>query len=355
MQSAATCSLEPWQGERVQVADFKVEKELVREHHAALGRATPETVGQALAERTSVDWYWRGMHPFHEQRGAAAVARAFWTPFLNAFAPVQRREDIFLTGLNEIDGFQSVWAVSMGHLMGLFDRSFLGIRPTGRIAMLRYAEFNRVNQGRITETALFCDIPQLMLQAGQYPFPPQTGAYPVQPGPRTHDGLLYDSQDPREGEATLAVINAMLANMDDEHEDHDSLDVLRRDWHEDMIWWGPVGIGATYTVARYLDQHALPFRRALGEGYQYNGHLCRLAEGRFGGFFGWPNLTLRNAGGYMGMTAGPGPSDMRVVDLYRVENGKIAENWVFIDLLNYLNLQGLDVLARLGTVNHVHG
>jgi hypothetical protein len=34
-----------------------------------------------------------------------------------------------------------------------------------------------------------------------------------------------------------------------------------------------------------------PFREALNEGYRFNGHLCRMAEGRFGGFFGWANLT----------------------------------------------------------------
>ena len=335
------------------MSDFQAEKRLVREHHAALALATPANVAATLAERTSPDWHWRGMHPFHEQHGATAVAESFWAPFLDAFNPVQRREDIFFAGLNEIDDFQSVWVVSMGHLMGLFDRPFLGIRPTARIAMLRYAEFNRVQTGRITQTALFCDIPQLMLQAGQYPFPPQTGAHLVQPGPRTHDGLLYDAQVPGIGVATLRIINQMLANMDDK--EHDSLEILRRDWHEDMIWWGPVGIGATFTVPRYLEQHASPFTVALGKGYQYNGHLCRLAEGQFGGFFGWPNLTVRNAGGYMGMTAGPEHSDMRVVDLYRIEDGKIAENWIFIDLLNYLQMQGLDVLARLQTINHVQG
>lgn len=335
------------------MSDFQAEKDLVREHYAGLACATPANVAAILAERTSPDWHWRGMHPFHEQYGAKAVSETFWAPFLNAFNPVQRREDIFIAGLNEVDDFQSVWVVSMGHLMGLFDRPFLGIRPTARIAMLRYAEFNRIEAGKITQTALFCDIPQLMLQAGQYPFPPQTGAHLVQPGPRTHDGLLYDVQDSRLGVATLGIINQMLTNMDDE--EHDSLEILRRDWHEDMIWWGPVGIGATFTLPRYLKQHANPFTDALSEGYQYNGHLCRLAEGQFGGFFGWPNLTLRNAGGYMGMTAGPKHSDMRVVDLYRVEDGKIAENWVFIDLLNYLQLQGLDVLGRLQTINHVQG
>ena len=99
-----------------------------------------------------------------------------------------------------------------------------------------------------------------------------------------------------------------------------------------------------------LDVKAALVPLALSEGYRFNGHICRMAEGHFGGFFGWANLTLTNAGGYLGMTAGPGPSEMRVVDLYREQDGKLAENWIFIDILHYLNLQGLDVLARMDDI-----
>jgi hypothetical protein len=38
---------------------------------------------------------------------------------------------------------------------------------------------------------------------------------------------------------------------------------------------------------------------------------------------------------------------MRVVDIYRRDGDKLAENWVFIDLLHWLSMQGLDVLGRL--------
>jgi hypothetical protein len=334
------------------MTDFQAQKALVLAHYGALEAATPETVMQILAERTAPDWHWRGMHPFHEQYGAEAVADAFWKPFLTAMRPVQRRQDIFIAGLNEIDGFASVWAVSMGHLMGLFDQPFLGIRPTRRICMMRYAEFNRIEDGRIAETAFFCDIPQVMLQAGQYPFPPQTGAHLVQPGPMTHDGLLFEAQDPATGTASLATINGMLGNIVRKRSNPDWLGRMREDWHEDMIWWGPTGIGASYTLERYREQHAGPFRDALDQGYRFNGHICRLAEGHYGGFFGWANLTLTNAGGFMGMTAGPGAADMRVVDMYRVQDGKLAENWIFIDMLHWMNMQGLDVLARLPTVSH---
>lgn len=327
--------------------DFQAEKGVVRAYHADLERATSDTVGDILDRHTSPDWHWRGMHPFNEQFGAQAVAQAFWRPFLNAMTSVQRRPDIFMAGLNEIDGFKGRWVVQMGHLMALFDRPWLGILPTGRIVMLRFAEFNRVENGRIIETAMFVDLLHLMTQAGQFPLPPQTGAHLIQPGPLTHDGLMYDRQDPVSGQRALAAINALLKNPKSKDLGIPESERLQRVWHDDMIWWGPDGIGATYTIPRYLKQHSEPFSDGLHTGYRFNGHLCRMAEGNFGGFFGWANLTVFNSGGYLGMTKGPGPSEMRVVDLYRVQDGKLAENWIFIDMLHYLAVQGLDVLARM--------
>ena len=330
--------------------DFQSEKQLVRDYHAAISAANPATIEEVLKRFVVPEWHWRGMHPFHEQHGPEAVARVFWRPLMSAMTRLQRRPDIFIAGLNEMDGFKGRWVVEMGHLMGLFDRPWLGIRHTLRIAMLRYVEFNRVEDGRIVETAMFCDIPHLMIQAGQNPFPPQSGAMLVQPGPATHQGLCYGPQDPARGEATLRAINAMLDNPGAKFHNQDEATRLARVWHEDMIWWGPAGIGATYTIERYIRQHSIPFDNALSTGYRFNGHLCRLAEGDFGGFFGWANLTLQNSGGYMGMTAGPAPADMRVVDMYRAEDGKLAENWIFIDILNYMAMQGLDVLKRMDAI-----
>lgn len=329
--------------------DFQTEKALVRAHHGALASATPDTVAAILAERTAVDWLWRGMHPFNVRTGAGDVAEGFWAPFLGAMARVQRREDIFFAGLNEIDGFQSVWVVSMGHLVGLFDALWLGIRPTRKMAFLRYAEFNRVEAGRIVETAFFCDIPHLMIQAGQNPFPPQTAAHLVQPGPIGHDGLLLGPQDPGEGERSLATINAMISDLGTWQLGLPLEEELARTWHDDMIWWGPAGIGATYTIERYARQHSGPFRAGFADRAR-TGHLARLAEGRFGGFFGWPNFTARPTGGFMGLPASEKAGEFRVVDIYRVEGDKLAENWVFIDLLHYCKTLGLDVLGRMGGI-----
>ncbi len=76
-----------------------------------------------------------------------------------------------------------------------------------------------------------------------------------------------------------------------------------------------------------------------------------MAEGNYGGFFGWPNLTVTPTGGYMGLPAnGLTSADMRVIDIYRRDGDKLAENWIFIDILHFLNMQGLDVLGRLHQV-----
>ncbi len=157
----------------------------------------------------------------------------------------------------------------------------------------------------------------------------------------THDGLLHDAGDPDEGAATLALIERMIGHIGTHRQFASPEEELARDWHDDMIWWGPEGIGATYTRARYIEQHQQPFRRHM-ERRQFNGHVARLAEGAYGGFFGWPNLTLDVRPGYLG---GPGGrSEMRVVDLYRRSGDRLAENWVYIDIPHFLALQGRDPL-----------
>ena len=329
------------------MSDFQAAKKLVLDHFSAIAEASPDTIAATLKERTSPDWTWRGVHPFNERTGADDVAATFWTPFLQALSRVQRRQDIFFAGTNEIDGFTGVWVVSMGHLMGLFDAPFLGIRPTRKIAMLRYAEFNRIADGKIVETAFFCDIPHLMTQAGQSPFPHTTAQHLVQPGPISHDGLLFEDAPKAEGEATLAAINAMISDLGTWNLDMPLEEELARTWHDDMIWWGPEGIGATYTIERYAKQHSGPFRAAFSERTK-TGHRARLAEGHFGGFFGWPNFQAVHNGGFMGMPSSQGKlTEFRVVDIYLRRGDKLAENWIFIDILHWLNQQGMDVLARL--------
>ncbi len=337
---------------------FQDAKQVVRRFHQELDAASPQEVAAVLDGVLSPEALWRGMHPFYELQGAEAIAEQFWIPLRNAFSPLQRRADVFLAGDNTVedDASESVgstWVCEMGHLLGLFDEPWLAIPPTHKMCFIRYAEFNRVGaDGRIHESAMFVDIPAVMRQAGHDPFPPQTGADHLQPGPLTHDGLLYDAQDPEEGATTMALVDSMIEDLSAANQVANETgvnsvphEVMARSWAPDMIWSGPAGIGSTYTIDRYQQQHSYPFRYGLTDKV-FNGHVARFAEGSYACFFGWANLTNRATGGFMGMPAS-GPADMRVVDVYRRSGDKLAENWVFIDLLHWLSMQGLDVLGRM--------
>ena len=334
--------------------DFQSQKAVVRAYYDAMDAAAADETTQVLAQYHDPDLKWHGFHPFNDLVGPEAVAKTFWRPLKTSLTSMQRRLDLFMAGANDIDGGASIWVGSMGHLMGLFDKPWLGIRPTGKIAMLRYAAFHRVKGDKIHETAMFFDIPHLMVQAGQNPFPPQTAAELVQPGPMTHDGVMFDPQDRAEGVKTLGAINAMVSDIKtwSGGRAEPLVDELRRTWNEDMIWWGPTGIGATYTIPRYAKQHSGPFRKAFVD-RQFNGHVCKIAEGTFGGFFGWPNLTLNHKGGFMGMPATGQTGDMRVIDMYRRDGEKLTENWIFIDLLHFWKMQGVDILERTNSINIV--
>ena len=328
--------------------NFQSEKQIILDFYDAIESSEIEEIPNVLSHYCSEDLLWRGFHPFNEIRGLKNLYSQFWQPFKKSFFNYQRRMDIFLAGYNTISGNEGVWVVSMGHLMGLFDNPWIGIKETKKIAMLRYCEFSKIQNGKITEVAMFFDIPHLMLQAGIKAFPSETGISLVQPGPLTHDGLMFNEQDTNEGNRTLEIIENMINDVKvwTSTTGTSLIDELKKSWNDNMIWWGPTGIGSTYTIERYANQHAGPFRETFKE-RTFNGHLCRITEGNFGGFFGWPNLTLTPSKAFMGITATPKSSEMRVIDMYRREGHKLTENWVFIDLLHFWKILGVDILKSL--------
>ena len=335
------------------MSDYQASKALILEFHQALDASPANAVADVLSRFVADDYLWRGMHPFNRQTGAEDVARVFWEPYKRAFMPVQRRPNIFYAGRNRVDGYQTEWVCSMGHLLGLFDQPWLGILPTRQMAFLRYAEFNRIEDGKVAETALFIDIMNLMHQVGLGVLPASTGATVITPGPQTQDGLLLEAHPEEQGTATLDLIMRMIdrlvaTGVRTTEED------LQLDWHDDMLWWGPGGIGASYTHGRYLEQHCRPFEEGL-DFIRHHGHVLRFAEGNYGGFFGYPSMRMRSTGGYLGLlSSSDAEVDMRIVDLYRRQGDKLAENWIFIDHLHFLDQLGVDLLARQRRTNGVN-
>ena len=331
------------------MADHQDSKTLVLQFYEELEAAAAVDVGKVMNRYMSSDYQFRGVHPFNELQGADAVAEALWKPLLGAFTQMQRRQDIFMAGTNEIDGTE--WVTSMGNFMGLFDNDWLGLPSTGKITFLPYVEFHRISDGKICESAFFCDIIRVMKQVGLTPLPIETGAEFINPGPRTHDGLLIEIQDVAESTKSLQLVNRMKDDFVSTYGSQCPAETLAKSWHDDMVWFGPGGIGAAYTIDGFLNQHEGPFREGL-DNIVFNGHVCRFAEGHYAGWFGWPNLTMNPAGGFMGLPASDKKVHMRVVDMYRRDGDKLAENWIFIDILYFLMQQDVDVLERTSRILH---
>lgn len=330
---------------------YAEEKKIVREYLKSIESSTKENIDDILkCYFDTKNYNFKGIYPHRELHSVEEVAKSFWKPLLSSFTKLHRREDIFFAGENTVNGKnnEGVWVLSMGYFVGLFDREFMGIRPTGKIAHLRYAEFSKVKKGKIVKTGLFVDYIALMEESGVYPLPPSTGHTFVYPGPIEHNGILLNESDPNEGIKTMKLVNEMVEDLTKLTE-KDSMtcppEILEKTWSEDMVWYGPGGIGASFTIPRYQLQHQLPFRSNLKD-KTFNGHIARFAEGNFAAFFGWPNLTNVPTGGFLGLPGGNVKADMFVCDIYSRVGDKLMENWVIIDIPYWLKQQGLDIFKR---------
>ena len=268
------------------MTDLQSAKALVIEFYQKLDTASPEDAAQILERYTASDYRWRGSYPFNELNGAEVVAEEFWVPYKRAFSPIQRRENIFFASRNRLDGETTTWVCSMGHLVGHFHNPWIRIAPNHKMSFLRYCEFHRIEDGRIQESALHIDIMGILLQVGSRVIPEATGFVTITPGPQTQDGLLLAEHAPAEGTATLDLIERMITRLINTGV-RTLIEDLRLDWHDDMLWWGPAGIGASYTHQGYLKGHTRPFEDGL-EFIRHNGHIVRSGRGKLWRIFWVP-------------------------------------------------------------------
>lgn len=330
---------------------FQAEKQVVRAYFDALEKCTPDQTVEVLQQYMSDDYFWEGPFPFMDKCGIAAVADEFWKPLKESMQHLQRRQDIFIAGVAALDG--NVWVMSMGQFRGNFAADILGIRHTNKVAHVQYAEYSLVKDGKITHTAMFMDLIGLMQQAGMYPLTPMTGTYFVYPGPRDHNGLLFEDAPAETSAQTLRVVEQMIDELQDIFAENitsyaETYPKLQRTWAEDMTWYGPCGEGAGYTIQGYQRQHHHPFCDDMPSCTTNDIHSY-FAEGDFACFF--CSMETHPAGGWLGMPGGTENVHMRGdIDIYYVKDSKISENWCFIDIPFWLNEQGVNVFERTAEI-----
>lgn len=281
-------------------------------------------------------------HPVNDLAGRDTVEAGLWRPLLDALPDLERRVDLQLTGrFADAD-----WIASTGHLVGIFSRDLWGVRATDRPALLRFGSFDRVEKGRIVETWLIVDLPALMIACGQWPLSPPLGVALLAPAPATGDGVRRSAADPAESTASLDLVEAMIAGL----MRYDGVSLasmgMRSFWTPGFHWYGPGGIGMARGHADYERAHQGPFLAAFPD-RRGGDHKCRIGDGPYVASTGWPSVRATHGGGsWLGLAPTGRRVGMRVMDFWRREGGLLAENWVFIDMLDLLLQLGVDAMER---------
>ncbi|MEO1703857.1 MAG: hypothetical protein AAFR50_00740 [Pseudomonadota bacterium] len=280
------------------------------------------------------------VHPMNEMdRDGYAAAIS------GALDDMHRREHIAMAGRFD----ESDWISATGYYAGRFTWPWLGIRPTGELAYLRYGEFHRMENARAVESYIFLDLPEFMQAAGQWPIATGPGETPGfrgrLPGPATQDGLTFP-RDPVRGEESADMVTAMLRQLNTPDEG------WRPYWHDSMAWYGPGAFGSFLGVEAFRS-FQVPFESQFegwSGGAAGNGltrHFTRFGDGDYVCSGGWPSLTGIQVKPFLGQPATGERIFMRVCDWWRREEDLLVENWVFVDIPHALLQMGRDIFGEI--------
>jgi len=105
------------------------------------------------------------------------------------------------------------------------------------------------------------------------------------------------------------------------------LDAHHSFWTEDMIWHGPPGFGDIHGIEGFKHEVLSPFYSTFPDYHVVN--EIEVADDNWVAATGILTGTPQDE--WMGVPASGKPIVMRFSDFWRVENGKLAENWVMVD------------------------
>ena len=154
-----------------------------------------------------------------------------------------------------------------------------------------------------------------------------------------HTGLpQYVGAVPADVEYTKNAAKELVARMYDGLNDH-VIEGMETFWSEDMHWYGPAGIGTKPSLKAFQEEHQRPFLHAFSDKHATD--EIRIAEDNFVAAKGVQQVT--HSGDYLGIPASGKRMKIRYMDIWRAEGDKLVENWVMIDLLDFLAQVGYDV------------
>lgn len=130
----------------------------------------------------------------------------------------------------------------------------------------------------------------------------------------------------------------LVARMVDALNEH-VINGMEQYWSQDMVWYGPAGIGTKRGLKAFQEEHQRPFLHAFPDKEAHD--LIRIAEGDYVAASGYQDAI--HLGDWLGIPASGKRVKVRYMDFWRAEGDQLVENWVLIDILDFLEQVGYNI------------
>ncbi|MDW3224836.1 MAG: ester cyclase [Paracoccaceae bacterium] len=158
-------------------------------------------------------------------------------------------------------------------------------------------------------------------------------------GSRPEQAILSRDTDMSKTDETRAVIEGMVDGLNDHR-----IDDIGAFFAESFRWMGNQGCGSKTGLQEFQDNWQRPFQAAFSD------KVCvdeaRLFMGEWAAAFGRQEAT--HSGDFMGVAATGKRIEIRYMDFWKVEQGRITDNWVMVDFPHVLDQLGRDVFQGEG-------
>lgn len=158
-------------------------------------------------------------------------------------------------------------------------------------------------------------------------------------GSRPEQALFTRDTDLSKTDETRRVIEDMVDGLNDHR-----IDDMGEFFAENFRWMGNFGCGTKQGLQQFQDNWQRPFQAAFTD------KVCvdeaRLFMGEWAAAFGRQEAT--HSGAFMGIEPTGNRVVIRYMDFWKVEDGRIADNWVMVDFPDILAQLGVDVFNGEG-------
>jgi predicted ester cyclase len=115
-------------------------------------------------------------------------------------------------------------------------------------------------------------------------------------------------------------------------------------WHENAPWNGPAGAGVKKNLKHFQEGWQRPFLNAFPDKHTVDDVV--IGDGEYAAAMG--SVTATHAGEFMGAEGTDKEINLKYMDFWKVEDGKIVENWVLLDVVDFFRQIGIDLLDGKG-------